>query len=187
MLLADLATSQLVGRHTVGPLAPHHAARLLDHLLARVTEVVVPATKDRMLQRADGVPFFLVSLALDARHSVAPGAMLPWDLQQAIHQQTARLSPLARDVVAVVAVHGRYTTRDELGAVICRPEQDVDAALAEACRARLLVEGRDLSYGLAHDVVGEVIAVRQGGAARATLHRRLSIARERRDATPALP
>lgn len=61
-VLADLARAGLVTHRTLGPLRPEEAECLLDHLLEGV-DGVAPSLRARVLQRAEGAPFFVVSWA----------------------------------------------------------------------------------------------------------------------------
>jgi transcriptional regulator with XRE-family HTH domain len=61
-VLADLAHAGLARQHTLGPLPAEDARRLLGTLLDGWTEDA-PAVQERVVQRAGGVPFYLVSYA----------------------------------------------------------------------------------------------------------------------------
>src|SRR5205823_7363675 len=94
--LADWAHAGLVTHRALPPLAPDECGRLLDALLAgmdqgeaRLRGETVP--RERVLQRASGVPFFVVSYALALRRGeVSSGAEgVPWDVAQAVRQRVA--------------------------------------------------------------------------------------------------
>src|SRR5207248_2898176 len=63
LLLADLAQAGLVRHHALGPLAPTEAEELLADLLGVAGAAADQATVARVLERAGGTPFFLVSYA----------------------------------------------------------------------------------------------------------------------------
>ncbi len=202
--LADLAREGLAAQHALDPLAPDEAARLLDALLGGADSAGSPAMTDRglragVLRRAGGVPFFLVSYAqgLRATPSALPAAAgaaaIPWDLRAGVRQRVAALPPAARETLEAVAVAGRTVRRSVLADVVGRPPGELDDALDEACRVRLLAvagEGEDAgadSYGFAHDAIGEVVEAELGAARRAGLHRGIAAALERHAAGGALP
>jgi transcriptional regulator with XRE-family HTH domain len=71
VMLADLAHAHLMTRLPIGPIAPEAAVQLLDELLPDLPRT---ETERRVLARAGGVPFFLVSCAQDLRSgSLASG------------------------------------------------------------------------------------------------------------------
>jgi predicted ATPase len=72
--LADLAHAGLTYHQTLDPLPPEDAAHLLTRLLADVT-AADPELQRRVVQRAGGVPFFLVSYARGLRAGL--GAAIP--------------------------------------------------------------------------------------------------------------
>ena len=182
--LADLAHAGLATQQTLRPLAPEEAAHLLDGLLAQDPDqgpadgpAVPQALRERLLHRAGGVPFFLVSCA-HALHTgeASAGDDVPWDLAQALRQRVASVPEAAREVLGVAAVAGRVVPRALLMAVAARPEREVVAALEAACRARLLQEAGPDAYQFAHDVIREVVEADLGTARRTLLHREVAAA-----------
>jgi hypothetical protein len=99
LLLADLAQAGLVRHHMLGPLAAEEAAVLLADLLGGVGK---GAVAERVLQRAGGTPFFLVSYA----QALRPGSVeaVPWDLAQGVRQRVALLPEVAQGVLGAAAV-----------------------------------------------------------------------------------
>jgi len=98
-----LAHAGLVTRLAPAPLADRDAARLFDHL---VTDAP-PALRARLLARAQGIPFYLVSCAQAVRagamttdtdgtgdtNDAVALAMLPWDVAQSVRpRRRARCS-----------------------------------------------------------------------------------------------
>jgi predicted ATPase/DNA-binding XRE family transcriptional regulator len=191
-LLADLARAGLVARTELGPLAPPEADHLLRLLLeagASEEEAVADrALRERMLARAGGVPYFLVSCAQALRAGALDAAdtpdadAVPWDVAQTIHQRVAALPPAAQELLAAAAAVGRVVPGALLVAVVDHPEDDVLMALEAACQARLLTElteeGDDV-YQFAHDLIREVVAAGLSSRRRKVLHRRVAQALER--------
>jgi len=173
LLVADLAQAGLARQHALGPLAPEEAAVLLDDLLAGVAGGN-RAVAARVLERAGGAPFFLVSYAQALRAGGTEAA--PWDVAQGVRQRVAMLPEAGREVLGA-AVVGRRVPRALLTAAVGQPEGAVLAGLEAACRARLLVEEGEDGYAFAHDVVREVVEA-DLSAARRALHGRVAAALE---------
>ncbi len=173
--LADLAHAGLAARLALTPLDDRDAARLFDRLAADAP----PALRERLLRRAEGVPFFVVSCAQAVRAGtvVARDApeddAIPWDVAQSVRQRVAALPEPARAMLDVAAVVGRQAAHALLLALADRPAGEALAALETACRARLLEDGAD-AYHFVHDVVREVIEGDLGPGRRAALHRRVA-------------
>jgi predicted ATPase len=179
-MLADLVPTGLVTHHTLAPLAPEEARRLLDRLLEGL-EGVGPALRERLLRRTGGVPSFMVScmrgLRVDAREGAAED-VIPWDVVQGLRQRVEALPEVAREVLRALAVVGDGAPRVLLVAVAARPEDEVLAGLAAACQARLLVEAEADACRFAQDLIREVVDADLGAGWRAVLQRRAAEALE---------
>ena len=197
VLLADLAQAGRVTQHTLGPLAPHEAAHLLAHLLEAKNDggSAMLGLRAQLLQRAGGVPFFLVNATQgrhQERHVVGEASAedglgdLPWPVTQVLRQRVAVLPEVAREILAVAAVIGRETPHALLGAVVARAEEQVLAAVEAACRARLLEDAGAGGYRVAHDLIRELVEADLGTARRTVLHRRIAAALEQQRGVPAV-
>jgi transcriptional regulator with XRE-family HTH domain/tetratricopeptide (TPR) repeat protein len=179
-LIADLAKEQLLLPLAVDALATEDARRLLRGLLGEQEGNV---STEPIVQRAGGVPFFLVSwahgLQADERLEAATGRV-PWTLAQSIRQRVAALPLDARALLGMAAVIGREVLYPILIAACEQPEQEILIGLDAACRARLLTETGGGTYRFAHDVVREVIEAGLGDARRMLFHRRIGAALEQR-------
>jgi tetratricopeptide (TPR) repeat protein len=175
LLLADLAQARLVRQHPLAPLAAEAAADLLHDLLAGVAGAE-RAAQEAALQRAGGMPFFLVSYAQALQQGSAEG--VPWDLAQGVRQRVALLSAAGQAVLGVAAIVGRRVPHALLRAVAGQPEDAVLEGLEAACGARLLLEDGEEAYVFAHDLIREVVEDDLGAARRAVLHRRVAEALE---------
>jgi len=190
--LADLAHAGLAAQQSLRPLAPDEATELLAALLAgapdRDDAHGRPAQlQERILRRAGGVPFFLLSYAQGSRTSAVDGGaedVAPWDVTQSVRQRVAALPERARETLGGAAIMGRVVHAALLTAVIEQPEREALDALDAACHARLLVEIGDDAYQFAHDVIREVVEADLGAARRAMLHRRAAEALERASDDP---
>ena len=175
-MLADLAHAGLVTHHTLAPLAPEEARRLLDRLLEGV-EGADSALRERVLRRTGGVPSFMVScvrgLHLDGREGGAED-MVPWDVVHRLRQCIEALPEAAREVLRAAVVVGPGAPRALLVAVVAWPQEEVLAGLVAACRARLLVEAEADACRFAHDVIREVVEADLGAGWHTVLHRRMA-------------
>ena len=178
--LADLAHAGLAVHRTLAPLTREEAAHLLDGLLGEMDgDPGVP--REQVVQRAGGVPFFVVSYAqglrAGAREDGAPDAV-PWDVAQSVRQRVAALPSVAQEVLGVAAVVGREVPRPLLAGVATHPERTVVEAVDAACSARLLEEVGARAYRFVHDVIREVVEADLGAGRRALLHRQIAVALE---------
>jgi tetratricopeptide (TPR) repeat protein/transcriptional regulator with XRE-family HTH domain len=175
VLLADLAHAGLLRHHTLGSLGPAEARELLAGLLEDAAGV--PAVlRESVVERAGGVPFFVVSYARGLQAGV--GGAIPWDLAQGLRQRVAALPAGAQEMLGVAAVVGRVVPRWLLATVLARPEDEVLAALDAACATQLLRETGIDTYEFLHDVIREVVEADLGATRRAVLHRRVAEALE---------
>jgi hypothetical protein len=143
----------------------------------------------KTLQRAGGVPQFLVSCAHAMRDAAAiegPPAAENWngcppDVVQSIQQRVAVLPEAAPELLSVVAVAGPQASRLlllEVAASYGRTEGEVIVALEAAYKARLLVEVGEQAYAFANDLIREAILADLSAARRAALHRQVAEAGE---------
>ncbi|HEX6542297.1 MAG TPA: AAA family ATPase, partial [Ktedonobacterales bacterium] len=177
--LADLARSSLASQIKLGPLTAEESAQLLNSVLMGAPGVDATVLQ-QVVQRAGGVPFFLVSCAQGRQD----GSLLesgpedvPWDIAETVRQRVAVLPDEARDLLPVVAVADRGIARTTLMAVGARQGRDepnmlrgLDAAL----RAGLLTEAGEEDYQFAHNLIREVVWNDLGAAQRAMLHRQIA-------------
>jgi len=194
VLLADLGREGRLTRLPLAPLAAGEARAVLAGLLSEGAEVAGPvgspgddeALVERLLRRASGIPYVLVSYAEGLRAGAAAADLgapgdVPWDVAETIRQRAAALSEAARDLLATAAVVGGATSRAVLLAVAAmmgRAEREALRALDDTVRARLLEEDGPVAYRFGHDLIHEVVAADLGAARRATLHRRVAEALE---------
>jgi transcriptional regulator with XRE-family HTH domain/tetratricopeptide (TPR) repeat protein len=191
--LADLARDGLAAEAGLGPLAADEATTLLDGLWKNGAEGS-DDLRQRVLRRAGGVPFFLVSCAQAVRLSSSPkaalhgaalggsgGETIPWDVAQTVRQRVAALPESARELLAVAAVAGRVMPAGVLLAVAGTLGQSRWQALgaAEACvRAGLLLEHDRARYSFVHDLIHEVVVADLSAGRTAALHQELAAALE---------
>ncbi len=187
--IGHLARTGMTVQVHLEPLHHDEAASLFHSLVPhgeRATEDVV----ERVVERAGGVPFFLVSCA----HGLTTGALdpasadtIPWDVAETVRQRVAALPDAARELVQTAAVAELSVPRAVLSAVAARAgrdEAEVLRAVESACHARLLLEEGEDRYRFAHGLVREVVWSDLGAARRAMLHRRVAEALERGPGAP---
>ena len=175
--LADLAQAGLAGQHSLGVLDPTESAVLLDRLgPARLHQTA----RTRILQRAGGVPFYLISCA----QAVPPGEGadgvedVPWSIAQSIRQRLAVLPPGTQAALDVAAVAGRQVNPDLVSRVAGREEQELLADLDRAVRGRILLDDSPAGYRFAHDLIREVVEADLSTVRRTRLHRGIAAALE---------
>lgn len=185
-MVTDLAREGLLTQVELGPLATEEARILLRSILAgeRGSEETVI---ERVLERAGGVPFFLISCARGLQAGALgadEGAMaLPWDVQQTVRQRVAALPEAAQELLGVAAVVGRTIPGEVLIATVTRPEREVLTAVDAACQARLLIEKAG-TYQFAHDLIREVVEADLSAVRRRSLHRQVAASWEQGPKTP---
>jgi tetratricopeptide (TPR) repeat protein len=210
MLLADLGHDDLVAELQVGPLPPDAARALLGRLLERPAAAEEPtegvhteltaherATPlEQLIERAGGVPFYLVSSAQAwrvgvsgaTRGSRAAGAVpatkeaVPWNVSQHVRQRIAALPQAAREIVGIAAVAGRQSPRSAILGVAARyglSPSEALAALESALHQRLLREEAGGRCAFVHDLIREVVLAGLSSARQAAWHLALGEALER--------
>jgi tetratricopeptide (TPR) repeat protein/transcriptional regulator with XRE-family HTH domain len=184
--LLDLVREGLAARRGLRPLLHDEAAVLLGNQLGPITGETA-ALRERLLRRAGGVPFFLMSLAqgfASGTRDASAAEEIPADVAESILQRLALLPAAAQDLLGVAAVLGRTMQGDLLGAASDLPEGDRITSLEAICQARLLVEEGEDTYHFAHDLIREVVEAELSTARRRMLHRRVAETLEQRPGAP---
>jgi transcriptional regulator with XRE-family HTH domain/tetratricopeptide (TPR) repeat protein len=185
LLIADLAHRNAVVRIPLGPLAPHEAEQLLDAWLPDAVDLG-SAERHRILDRAEGVPFFLISSVQSLQLPAPRVGDVPWNLRQVVGQRVAGLPASAREVLEAAAIIGRTAPRTLLCAVAVCAEPTLLDALTTLCAAGLLEEQGAHEYRFAHDVIREVVDADLPSGRRAMLHRRVGEVLEEQAGNPAI-
>ena len=191
LLVADLAREGRASRVELSPLAEGEASVLLTALLPE-TEDGDPHLRQQVLERAGGVPLFLVSCVQALRTGSLTwngSSHVPWTLREAILQRLVALPKAAQQLLRLAAVVGRRVPRGLLLTLAVQADLTEEGALEalEVCgRARLLVEADEDAYQVAHDLIREVLVADLGTARRALLHRRVAAALEQGPGVPPL-
>jgi tetratricopeptide (TPR) repeat protein len=173
-LLADMAHAGMAQRQNLDPLPPEASEALVEALLEGDR-----ALATRVVRRAGGVPFFLVSCVQELRRggdSLAEEAV-PWEVTQSIRHRLAMLPASTQQVLGVAALAGRVLRQDLLRGVTGLPEFQVMEALDAAYEARLVLEAGG-AYQFAHDLIREVVEREVRPGLRQILHRQIAEALE---------
>jgi len=190
-LVADLAREGRATRAQLSPLEGAEATALLAELLPETADGD-PYLRQQVLERAGGVPLFLISCvqALYTGHLTWNGAShVPWTLREAILQRVVAVPKATQQVLRLAAVIGRRVPHALLVAVAARSGLTEEAALEglETCvRVRLLGEGGEDAYQFTHDLIHEVMLSDLGTARRALLHRQVAEVLETMVPAPAI-
>lgn len=194
LLLTDLTREGVAQQIELGPLSPEEATTLLNSLLESMGEDQRAIAVQRVLMRASGVPYFLVSCAQglragaeEALGSIQEKDIIPQNVAESIRQRVALLPETAQYLLGVAAVAERQIQRSlllTLAAPLEWSQREVLVALESTCRARLLVEQGEEQYAFAHDLIREVVLADLSAARRAILHQQVAEALEHEPGEP---
>jgi tetratricopeptide (TPR) repeat protein len=201
VLLADLARDRRARHELIGPLAESDARVLLTGLVSaeqedRVAPQASPAVVERLVQRAGGIPYVLVSLAQSLFVTADDEAMveaIPWDVGQSIRARVAVLAASVQQTLHAAAVVGRMVSHPLLATLMTQlgqSERELIGALESADQARLFIAAesaqapsrgavRAIRYQFAHELVRDVILADLSAPRRVWLHRHVAEALER--------
>jgi DNA-binding CsgD family transcriptional regulator len=144
----------------------------LEPLSARACEQLAAAAGragEPVHAATGGNPFYVSAwLSAPPPMAAAPGAVAPVPavVRDAVLSRAAPLSPMAREVLALVAVAPAGLERALIDAIV----EDAGPALAECVEASLLVTDRGEAYGFRHDIARRACEAVLGGAERAAAH-----------------
>lgn len=144
--LSQWARTPGVAREIVDPLGRQASRSVVRELAADLPAAAV----ERLVQRADGNPFFLEELAGAARSGPAA---LPDDLADVLLMRLDPLTEDARAVVRLASAAGRRVDHALLAAT--RPDR-LEIGLREAVDANVLVPDHD-GYRFRHALLGEAV------------------------------
>jgi len=195
-VLIDLAREHIARRITLRRLESDATVSIVAQVLNVDPNRIAPQAVESIQRESEGVPFFIEELTLHLREEelLSPdqagvwqlrreaGSFVPQSIRGVISRRLARLTDLARDVLALASVSGR-----EFGLrVVCdvaasrgiASHAEVEAALDEAVSRRLLVR-RDWAYVVVHEQIREVLYQSLSTIRRRQLHQLTAEAIER--------
>lgn len=174
-MLAALDRRRLAKEIQLDRLTRSEVAELLAITLAAP---VAPALLDTLYELTEGNPFFVeeVALALPAASVGEPqprAIPIPRSVQEAVRQHSARLSPSARDLLTLAAVHGRRFSFAVLQRTTGRDEARLLSDLKELINAQLIVEETADEFTFRHALARAAIYGDLLARERRALHRQL--------------
>ena len=128
------------------------------------------AMLDRLVERADGIPFVLEELvrSLDAKGGAA---ILPQSVESLIHARLQRLSPCAKSLAQALSLLGENVDLAFAGAVVGREEGALLADLEELERFAFVHPRRGGFTHMRHQIIAEACADTIPRDRRRQLHR----------------
>src|SRR5215471_18404717 len=150
MLLTHRPEWQTDWAGTYGHVMPLSLGRLAKPQIAELVEGIVGRQPEETLiaeitTRTDGVPLFVEELTRSllerGAHARAGAFEIPATLQGSLMARLDRLPVIAKETIQAASVIGREFTRDLLAGVCQSSRTELDAALDDLMKARLLVKG----------------------------------------------
>jgi predicted ATPase len=186
LLLSDLIRADLATWVPLERLSEEEAGNLFASLIEGRADSVDEHLIARILERADGAPYFLVSYARGLQSGAlrlaeavdgAEGTIsAPMDVAETIRQRIAVLPAAARDILGLAAVIGREISPAlllEAARAVLTPSQVALQAVEATCAAGLLSEVREqgaAGYRFSHDLVREVVESDLSAARQTVFH-----------------
>jgi DNA-binding CsgD family transcriptional regulator/tetratricopeptide (TPR) repeat protein len=164
-LLAELVRLPGVERSELAPLPDPAVAQLVRDRAAG-DGGLPDATVDDVVARAEGNAFYAEELLAAA----LAGEQLPGGLADVLLSRVEQLPPGAQQVLRVAAVAGRRVRHELVAAVAGLDPAALEAALAEAVHAHLLVVTGDGRYAYRHALLREAVLADLLPGARVRLH-----------------
>jgi ATP/maltotriose-dependent transcriptional regulator MalT len=149
--LAELERVRGVQRLEVDRLDRDGTAELLGHLLGAEPD---PPTVDAVVERAQGIPFFIEQFAASADPR---GGDIPETLRDLLLSRVDQLAEAAQRVLRVAAVGGTRFGHDLLSRVAGMDEPTLESALRTAVAAQMIVFDPDGGYEFRHALVREAV------------------------------
>lgn len=189
--------SEVIGAHRVLLLATHRAdaaiawpedrpalrlvlARLSDEsaagLLAEIGADLDAETRDSILRRADGNPFFLEEFARAVAGQGDGRTRLPGSISQLLNARLDSVGP-ARDVAERVAAYGREIELPALRLLAEREGTTLEDELDMLLRSRIMTsrgDGNEARYTFRHALLAEAAYEALTRARRLALHQRIA-------------
>jgi DNA-binding CsgD family transcriptional regulator len=151
----------------VGPLDP---AAMAVHLTRLAAEMPRAAAIDRVIERAEGNPYFAEELLATS----SAGSDLPTGLADLLVARTVDLSPAAQQVLRAAAVTGRRIDDDLVMQAAGLAGAEYEAAVREAVARQLLVPDGATGLAFRHALLREAIYNDLLPGERSRLHARLA-------------
>jgi class 3 adenylate cyclase len=165
-------------RIALAPLPPDAAARLVETVGAGLD----PQLRAAIVERAEGIPFFIEEFARAMQRQGGAAPRLPGSIAQLM---TARLDSIgpARDLVQVAAVVGREIDLALLGEVGHRPPDQLTQEIEQLQDIGIITrrgEGGTAVLTFRHALLADAAYEAMTGSRRKTLHRQVAMALQAR-------
>jgi DNA-binding CsgD family transcriptional regulator len=140
---------------------------------------LAPAVETAIVSETAGHPFFLVEVVEHVVERAWPTGSVPDSVRHAVAARLARLPPDTQHVLSVASVFSRPFELVVLCEVVERPVEQVEEAIDQALRARMVRQVTEGGYDFAHALVRRTLYDELGPSRRARLNRRVAQALER--------
>jgi class 3 adenylate cyclase/tetratricopeptide (TPR) repeat protein len=193
LLLIALSRPELLDRRptwgggrqnfTALALQPLTAVQTRD-LVARLMQDIPQATRERIVERSGGNPFFALELVRGLNERGLTGASatldtLPDTVHAAVLARLDQLSKQGRAILQVASVAGRAFTSSMLGQVLHEySRQEIEAALDELLARDLIAPGEAGSFTFRHILIRDVAYGTLSRTERIRLHERIATSLE---------
>lgn len=176
-LIAELDRSRRVERLELARLSRRQVRRLSTELRGAPLD---GAELDEVVQRTDGVPFFVEELL---RGGLGPVESLPDTLRELLLARYELLADPTQRLLRLIAAGGVRVEHELLSAVAEVPAESLDEAAREAVQAGVLLVD-ETAYSFRHALVREAVHDELLPGERVRFHTRYAEALEHRAATP---
>ena len=131
-----------------------------------------PSIVDKLLDRADGVPFVLEQIVLSLEDAPSEGInLVPQSVQSVIHARLNRLSPSAKECAQALSVLGNEVEVDVALQVLNKGSETLLRDCAELERLDIMQPSLGTSIRFRHAIVADACSETVPGPRRRDLHR----------------
>ncbi|MGB4137527.1 MAG: AAA family ATPase, partial [Microbacterium sp.] len=168
--LAEAERARLLDRIPLARLDPASVRALAEALGGGIDD----AAFDRVLERSEGVPFFVEELSCNAQGPI------PDTLRDVLLARFDALGDEAKKVVRLASASDGAVSHELLAALAALPDDRLDGALREALNASILAVRDGDAYGFRHALLREAVHDDLLPGERGRLHRAYAEALEQR-------
>jgi len=140
-------------------------------LRLRPPDAPLPAVLEKVLDRADGVPFVLEQIVLSIEDAGESVNLVPQSVQSVIHARLNRLPPQAKECAQALSVLGNEVEIDIALQVLNKDGETLQSDCAELERLDIVQPSIGTSIRFRHAIVAEACSETVPGPRRRELHR----------------
>jgi class 3 adenylate cyclase/tetratricopeptide (TPR) repeat protein len=147
-----------------------------DKLIAELHPQITPDAQRAVQERCDGIPLYIEEVVTKLKEQPADtgnGARVPDTLYETLYARL-RSSTHTLHVVEAAALIGSRVDQRLLSSVVDLDELEVDAAIQELTRGRVLTPAGENSWRFHHELMREVAAELSPPSVRLRLHNRIA-------------